>query len=202
MIEIKNLHKSFEDCKLFSDFNMTVKDGEFVILSGVSGCGKTTLLNIIGSIEKIDDGEILVDGINISKPKNQLEYFRTKVGFLFQNFSLVDNKTVRENLKLIRNESKSDVSIEEALEKVGLSNKIDQKVYKLSGGEQQRVALGRLMVKKCDIILADEPTGSLDKVNAESVIEILKSMNKMGKTVIMATHDENYKKIGTRIIEL
>ena len=202
MIEIKNLHKSFEDCKLFSNFNMTVKDGEFVILSGVSGCGKTTLLNIIGSIEKIDDGEILVDGINITKPKNQLEYFRTKVGFLFQNFALVDNKTVRENLKLIRNESKSDVSIEEALEKVGLSNKIDQKVYKLSGGEQQRVALGRLMVKKCDIILADEPTGSLDKVNAESVIEILKSMNKMGKTVIMATHDENYKKIGTRVIEL
>lgn len=202
MIEIKNLHKSFEDCKLFSDFNMTVKDGEFVILSGVSGCGKTTLLNIIGSIEKIDDGEILVDGIDITKQKNQLEYFRTKVGFLFQNFALVDNKTVRENLKLIRNESKSDVSIEEALEKVGLSNKIDQKVYKLSGGEQQRVALGRLMVKKCDIILADEPTGSLDKVNAESVIEILKSMNKMGKTVIMATHDENYKKIGTRIIEL
>lgn len=202
MIEIKNLHKSFEDCKLFSNFNMTVKDGEFVILSGVSGCGKTTLLNIIGSIEKIDDGEILVDGIDITKQKNQLEYFRTKVGFLFQNFALVDNKTVRENLELIRNESKSDVSIEEALEKVGLTNKIDQKVYKLSGGEQQRVALSRLMVKKCDIILADEPTGSLDKVNAESVIEILKSMNKMGKTVIMATHDENYKKIGTRIIEL
>ena len=202
MIEIKNLHKSFEDCKLFSDFNMTVKDGEFVILSGVSGCGKTTLLNIIGSIEKIDDGEILVDGIDITKQKNQLEYFRTKVGFLFQNFSLVDNKTVRENLKLIRNDSKSDISIEEALEKVGLTNKIDQKVYKLSGGEQQRVALSRLMVKKCDIILADEPTGSLDKVNAEIVIDILKSMNKMGKTVIMATHDENYKKIGTRVIEL
>ena len=202
MIEIKNLHKSFEDCKLFSDFNMTVKDGEFVILSGVSGCGKTTLLNIIGSIEKIDDGEILVDGIDITKQKNQLEYFRTKVGFLFQNFALVDNKTVRENLELIRNDSKSDISIEEALEKVGLTNKIDQKVYKLSGGEQQRVALSRLMVKKCDIILADEPTGSLDKVNAESVIEILKSMNKMGKTVIMATHDENYKKIGTRVIEL
>lgn len=202
MIEIKNLHKSFEDCKLFSNFNMTVKNGEFVILSGVSGCGKTTLLNIIGSIEKIDDGEILVDGIDITKQKNQLEYFRTKVGFLFQNFSLVDNKTVRENLELIRNDSKSDISIEEALEKVGLSNKIDQKVYKLSGGEQQRVALSRLMVKKCDIILADEPTGSLDKVNAEIVIDILKSMNKMGKTVLMATHDENYKKIGTRVIEL
>ena len=202
MIEIKNLHKSFEDCKLFSNFNMTVKNGEFVILSGVSGCGKTTLLNIIGSIEKIDDGEILVDGIDITKQKNQLEYFRTKVGFLFQNFALVDNKTVRENLELIRNDSKSDISIEEALEKVGLTNKIDQKVYKLSGGEQQRVALSRLMVKKCDIILADEPTGSLDKVNAEIVIDILKSMNKMGKTVLMATHDEYFKKIGSRIIDL
>lgn len=202
MIEIKNLHKSFGDRKLFSNFNTTIQDGEFVILSGVSGCGKTTLLNIIGSIEKIDDGEVLVDGINITNPKNQLEYFRTKVGFLFQNFALVDNKTVRENLKLIRNDSKSDITIEGALEKVGLLNKIDQKVYTLSGGEQQRVALGRLMVKKCDIILADEPTGSLDKVNAESVIEILKRMNKMGKTVIMATHDESYKKIGTRIIDL
>ena len=202
MIEIKNLHKSFGDRKLFSNFNTTIQDGEFVILSGVSGCGKTTLLNIIGSIEKIDDGEVLVDGINITNPKNQLEYFRTKVGFLFQNFALVDNKTVRENLKLIRNDSKSDITIEGALEKVGLLNKIDQKVYTLSGGEQQRVALGRLMVKKCDIILADEPTGSLDKVNAESVIEILKRMNKMGKTVIMATHDESYKKIGTRIINL
>ncbi len=202
MIEIKNLHKSFGDRKLFSNFNTNIQDGEFVILSGVSGCGKTTLLNIIGSIEKIDDGEVLVDGINITNPKNQLEYFRTKVGFLFQNFALVDNKTVRENLKLIRNDSKSDITIEGALEKVGLLNKIDQKVYTLSGGEQQRVALGRLMVKKCDIILADEPTGSLDKVNAESVIEILKRMNKMGKTVIMATHDESYKKIGTRIINL
>ena len=202
MIEIKNLHKSFGDHKLFSNFNTTIQDGEFVILSGVSGCGKTTLLNIIGSIEKIDDGEVLVDGINITNPKNQLEYFRTKVGFLFQNFALVDNKTVRENLKLIRNDSKSEITIEGALEKVGLLNKIDQKVYTLSGGEQQRVALGRLMVKKCDIILADEPTGSLDKVNAESVIEILKRMNKMGKTVIMATHDESYKKIGTRIIDL
>lgn len=202
MIEIKNLHKSFGDRKLFSNFNTTIQDGEFVILSGVSGCGKTTLLNIIGSIEKIDDGEVLVDGINITNPSNQLDYFRTKVGFLFQNFALVDNKTVRENLKLIRNDCKSDITIEGALEKVGLLDKIDQKVYTLSGGEQQRVALGRLMVKKCDIILADEPTGSLDKGNAESVIEILKNMNKMGKTIIMATHDESYKKIGTRIIDL
>lgn len=202
MIEIKNLNKTFGDNVLFGDFDLTIDDGEFVIFSGSSGSGKTTLLNMIGSLEKIDSGEILVDGIDITNKKNQLEYFRTKVGFLFQNFALVDNKTVKENLELVKKFCRTNITIEKALERVFLKDKLNSKVYTLSGGEQQRVALARLMLKKCDIILADEPTGSLDKDNAETVMSILRKINKQGKTVIIVTHDENIKNSGGRVIEL
>lgn len=202
MIEIKDLTKKFEDDVLFSGLNLQIDDGEFVVVTGTSGCGKTTLLNIIGGIEDYDSGTVTVDGIDIGKKKNQLDFFKTKVGFLFQNFALIDNKTVEDNLKIVKKDAKSSVTIEEALERVGLSDKIDQKVYKLSGGEQQRVALARLMIKKCDLILADEPTGSLDTGNAEEVLKILKSLNEEGKTVLLVTHDERIKKWGTRVIDL
>lgn len=202
MIEIKHLSKKFENKILFSDFNLTIPDGAFVVFSGPSGCGKTTLLNMIGAIEKFDRGEILVDGIDISNRNNHLNYFRTKIGFLFQNFALVESKTVKENLKLIREDSKTGLLIEEALRRVGLEDKLHKKVYTLSGGEQQRVALARLMLKKCDIILADEPTGSLDKKNAESVLDILKQLNEQGKTILLVTHDEEIKKQGEMVVEL
>ncbi|MEG0308748.1 MAG: ATP-binding cassette domain-containing protein [Clostridium sp.] len=202
MIEIKNLSKKFDDKTIFSDFNLTIEDGDFIIFSGPSGCGKTTLLNMIGAIEKIDNGEIIVDGVDIKNKRNQLNYFRTKIGFLFQNFALVDNKTVKDNLKFIRKDCKTTLSIEDALNIVGLEEKLNKKVYTLSGGEQQRVALARLMLKKCDVILADEPTGSLDKKNAEDVLNILKQLNKQGKTIILVTHDEDIKKQGNKVINL
>ncbi|MBU3192282.1 ATP-binding cassette domain-containing protein [Clostridium bowmanii] len=202
MIEIKNICKKFDEKIIFSDFNLTIQNGDFIIFSGPSGCGKTTLLNMIGAIEKIDNGEIIVDGIDIKNKKNHLNYFRTKVGFLFQNFALVDNKTVNENLNFICKNCKTNLSIEEALSIVGLEGEKNKKVYTLSGGEQQRVALARLMLKKCDVILADEPTGSLDKKNAESVLNILKQLNKLGKTIIMVTHDEDMKKQGNRVVNL
>lgn len=202
MIEIKNVSKAFENRTLFSNLNVSIDDGEFIIFSGPSGCGKTTLLNMIGAIEKVDSGEIIVDGIDIGKRKNKIQYFRTKVGFLFQNFALVENKTVKENLKLVRKDCRTSTSIEEALQLVGIEDKLDKKVYTLSGGEQQRVALARLMIKKCDVILADEPTGSLDRNNAESVINIMKKLNEKGKTVIIVTHDEEIKKKGNMVINL
>ncbi|UKS25914.1 ABC transporter ATP-binding protein [Paenibacillus sp. HWE-109] len=202
MIEINTVSKSFEGNVIFSNLELKIDNGEFVIFSGASGCGKTTLLNMIGAIEPIDSGEILVDGLNIHKRKYQLQYFKYKIGLLFQNFALVEHKTVKENLKLVRKESQSGVSIEQALEMVGISDKLNSKVYTLSGGEQQRVALARLMVKKCNIILADEPTGSLDKKNAEAVLDIIKQLHNQGKTIIMVTHDEDMKKKGERIINL
>lgn len=202
MIEIKNLKKSFGNRILFENLNIQINTGEFVIFSGMSGCGKTTLLNMIGSLENFDSGEIIVDGIDISKRKNQQKYLSEKAGFLFQNFALIEDKTVKENLEIIRKPNRSNVSIDEALDKIGLSEAKDKKVYTLSGGEQQRIALARLIVKKCDLILCDEPTGSLDRVNGERIMSILWDMNKEGKTVILVTHDEKYKRSGGRIIEL
>ena len=202
MIQIRNLTKKFNEKTLFSNFNLDIESGDFVIVSGPSGCGKTTLLNMIGAIEKFDGGTIIVDRIDIKNKKNHLHYFRTKIGFLFQNFALVDHKTVKDNLKLIRKDCKTNLSMEEALALVGIKNKINQKVFTLSGGEQQRVALARLMLKKCDIILADEPTGSLDKKNAEAVLDILKQLNRQGKTIILVTHDETLKKQGNRVVNL
>ncbi|MEG2720689.1 MAG: ATP-binding cassette domain-containing protein [Oscillospiraceae bacterium] len=202
MIEIKNLCKSFDDKKLFDNFSTDIQDGEFVIISGKSGCGKTTLLNIIGSIEDFQSGTITVDGTDITNRKANREYLKTKVGFLFQNFALVDNKTVRKNLELVKKECRTDVSIEEALDFVGLKDKENTAVYKLSGGEQQRIALARLLVKKCDVILADEPTGSLDRENAELVMSLLDKLNKTGKTIVVVTHDEQIRNSGRRVINL
>lgn len=202
MIEIKHVKKAFDSHVLFEELNVTIESGDFVVFSGPSGCGKTTLLNMIGALEPFDEGKILVDGIDIRKKKNQLSYFSEKVGFLFQNFALMEEKTVRENLEIIKAKNRTKVSLEDALRCVKLLDKIDQYVYTLSGGEQQRVAMARLLLKKCDVILADEPTGSLDQKNAETVVSILKILNKMGKTIILVTHDENIKKQGKRIIEI
>lgn len=202
MIKIANLCKSFGDRVLFDNFNCEIENGEFVIFSGKSGCGKTTMLNMIGGIEEFDKGQILIDEIDISKRKNKLNYFRNKVGFLFQNFALIENKTVEQNLKLVCNKSQGCMSISEALKKVGLEDQLKTKVYKLSGGEQQRVALARLMVKKCELVLADEPTGSLDKDNADKVIEILRSLNEQGKTIMLVTHSSAYNSACSKLIKL
>ena len=131
--------------------------------------------------------------MDITKNINRVKYFSEKVGFLFQNFALSENKTVLKNMEMVAKKNRTEVGIDEALREVGILSKKNEKVCTLSGGEQQRVALARLMIKKCDIILADEPTGSLDKDNADTVIGILKQLNEKGKTVIMVTHDENLK---------
>ena len=202
MIELKNVRKSFGERVLFENLNLKISDGEFAVLIGASGCGTTTLLDIIAGIEPIDSGEVLVDGVNILKRRNRLAYYQTKLGMCFQNFALIENMTVRKNLELVQKKSRSDMSLDDALRRVGMTDYLDKKVCTLSGGEQQRIALARLMVKKCSIVLADEPTGSLDADNAAKVMAILSDLNAMGKTVVMVTHDTKYQKIGTRQIDL
>ncbi len=202
MIELIGVSKSFGERVLYRDLNLTIHDGEFVVLTGASGCGKTTLLDMIGGIEPLDAGSILVDGMDISKRKNRLIYFQTKLGMLFQNFALIETMTVRKNLELVQKRSRSEISIEDALRRVGMEEHLEKQVCTLSGGEQQRIALARLMVKKCSIILADEPTGSLDADNAAKVMAILSDLNKMGKTVVMVTHDTQYQTMGSREISL
>lgn len=202
MIEGIELSKRFEGRVLFENFNFKIESGEFVCFSGVSGCGKTTLLNMIGMIEPFDSGKLLIDGDAIVTPKQRMQYFRKKLGFLFQNFALVENKTVEQNLKLIRKQDRTNLTMEEALKRVGLSGVLKQKVYILSGGEQQRVALARLFFKQSEIILADEPTGSLDEANANRIMQILKELHQEGKTIILVTHDEKIKRMAERVIEL
>lgn len=202
MIEIKGLKKSFDDNIIFENFNVNISDGEYVVFAGKSGCGKTTLLNMIGGLEKPDEGHIFVNSEDIYKRKNQKLYFKNTVGFLFQNFALVENKTVRQNLEFIEKKSRSNQTIEQVLERVGLVSKLDTPVFKLSGGEQQRIALARLMLKKCELILADEPTGSLDRENSNIVLEILKMLNDEGKTIVLVTHDERIIASAKRVINL
>ena len=168
MIKICGLNKAFGDKVIFSNFNLEIPDKSFVAISGDSGSGKSTLLNMIGGIEKPNSGSIIVDGFDVTK-----------------------DKTVKENLKLIKKSSRTDVSLKEALSRVGLLNEVNKKVYQLSGGEQQRVALARLMMKKCSVVLADEPTGSLDKKNRDIVMNLLHELNEEGKTVIIVTHDQS-----------
>lgn len=190
MIEFVNVSKAFGDKTLLSNFNLSIPDGEFVVFAGKSGCGKTTLLNMIGGLEKPDSGQLIVDGIDLYKRRNKTDYFTYKVGFLFQNFALIEDRTVEQNLNLVQKKARSGMELTDVLTTLGIQDKLKEKVYKLSGGEQQRVALARLMFKQCDIILADEPTGSLDNENAKMVIDILHRMNDMGKTIILVTHSE------------
>lgn len=202
MIEGINLTKKFGDRLLFDNLSFTIETGDFVCFSGESGKGKTTLLNMIGQIEPPTSGQIRYDGKEVRTSRDRLAFLATKVGFIFQNFALVEGKTVSQNLEFVKKKNRQNISVEEALERVGLSDKLHAKVYTLSGGEQQRVALARLYIKKADIILADEPTGSLDRHNADLVMSILKDLNSQGKTIVLVTHDDAIKERCNRIIEL
>lgn len=201
MIELKNICKSFENRKIFDNYSVTIESGSFTIIIGESGCGKTTMLDMIGDIEKPDSGDIVVDGNSLAVLPQRI-YFRDYVGFLFQNFALIENRTVRENLNIIRKSNRTDITIEEGLRRVGLLEVADKKVYCLSGGEQQRVALARLMIKRCSLVLADEPTGSLDEKNGRIVMDQLHVLNEEGRTVIMVTHDRKWLSEATQVIEL
>lgn len=203
MIEGIDICKKFGEHIIFDHYSFKIDTGEFVCFAGASGTGKTTLLHIIGLIEEFDSGRLLIDHKEITKRKNKLLYYRQKVCFLFQNFALIEGKTVRQNLNMIKAADRTKgATIESVLEKVGLSEKIDEKVYTLSGGEQQRVALARVFLKRCEIVLADEPTGSLDKGNARKVVGLLKELHKEGKTVVLVTHDEEIQGQCERIIYL
>ena len=205
MIEIKNLNKKFNDKVIFNNLNLTIEDGEMLAISGVSGSGKTTLLNILGKLDKEYDGNIIIDNKNL-KTITQTNYLRNTIGYLFQNYALADNLTVTRNLdfSLKYSDDKSLEAKENALEMVGLDPKeyLNKKIYTLSGGEQQRVALARLFLKPCSIILADEPTGSLDVKNRDVVLEILRKMNEHGKTVIVVTHDPYVLTVCNRVIKI
>lgn len=185
-IDLLNVSKSFGSKKIFTDLNLRFESGKSYALIGGSGSGKSTLLNIIGRLEKIDSGNVLVDRQDIWKIKERT-FFKNTVGYVFQNYSLIENKTVYDNLKLITKDKKK---ITDVLEKVGLSSDyLHQKIYELSGGQAQRVAIARMLMKPRKIILADEPTGALDGEIGKEIIRLLLNERDEDKYVIIATHD-------------
>ena len=185
-IDLLNVSKSFGSKKIFTDLNLKFESGKSYALIGGSGSGKSTLLNIIGRLEKIDSGNVLVDEQDIWKIKERT-FFKNTVGYVFQNYSLIENKTVYDNLKLITKDKKI---ITDVLEKVGLSSDyLHQKIYELSGGQAQRVAIARMLMKPRKIILADEPTGALDGKIGKEIIRLLLNEIAEDKYVIIATHD-------------
>ncbi|MCI9130611.1 putative bacteriocin export ABC transporter [Thomasclavelia cocleata] len=206
VIKIINMNKSYQDNIIFDKFNFEVEENTFNVVMGVSGSGKSTLLNIIGLLDKADSGDVILFGEKNIKPfsRKAEKMLREKIGYLFQNFALVENETVEYNLKLALDNIKADKKekIKEVLKEVQLEGYENKKIYKCSGGEQQRVAIARLLLKQCDLILADEPTGSLDESNREIIIKLLKRMQDSGKTIVVVSHDPVFKDIADQIIYL
>ena len=194
MIKLNHISKTIGDKVIFDDLSLNIKQGDYVAITGPSGCGKTTLLNILGLIEGDFEGEYFFDGmenIKVNTRRSQ-KIIRSKISYLFQNFALIEEETVRYNLMLAlkyvkASKKKKLARINEVLTKLDLSHVLNQKVAELSGGEQQRIALARVILKPSELILADEPTGSLDSDNRDKVLDIIESLNHMGKTVVVVT---------------
>ncbi|MBQ7926121.1 MAG: ABC transporter ATP-binding protein [Lachnospiraceae bacterium] len=213
MLEVTNLNKTYNtynsNVHALSNIILTVKKCEFVVVMGESGCGKSTLLNIIAGLLAPTDGTIVYNGdIITGRKKSDLQEYRCRhVGIILQNFSLLNDRTVRQNVELPLRIRKTDKKqrgtlVEKYLEKVGMLDKIDVFPNQLSGGQKQRVAIARALISNPDIILADEPTGALDKANAEQIVKMLREIADSGKMVIMVTHNMDVIKMCDRCITL
>lgn len=209
IIELINICKTYDEKNIFDNFCLNIKQGDFIAITGKSGAGKSTLLNIIGLLETIDSGDYILCGKKNPEigSKDGVWLLRYKLGYLFQNFGLVDNQTVEYNLKLASkfkkwNKEFEKNKIKEVLNTIGLSGIEKKKIYQLSGGEQQRIAIAKLMLKSPDIILADEPTGSLDANNRDIIMDLLKKMHHDGKTIVLVTHDEKVKLCAEKELKL
>ncbi|WEG37156.1 ABC transporter ATP-binding protein [Amygdalobacter nucleatus] len=216
MIQLDKISVSYGEQKVFENLSLTIENNEFVAIVGKSGSGKTTLLNIIGLLEFPHSGQVLIDGEKYTSAHKRLLYHRSQVSFLFQNYALVDDLSVKENLEIAckyssvkkanktsRQEEDEDAYLKQVLAKVELpENVLNKKIFQLSGGEQQRVALARLLLKDAKYILADEPTGNLDIANRDIVFAILRRLNKQGNTIVLVTHDLDIARKADRIINL
>ena len=195
MIKTTNLSKHFQNETAIDYRDLVFEDGKSYMLLGASGCGKSTLLNMIAGILSPEAGTIEINGEEMSsKPQKEKDKFRiNKIGYIFQDFKLIPEMTVIDNINILKLEKVDTSAADEVLESLGILDKKNKKVKHLSGGEKQRVAIARAIVKKPDIILADEPTGNLNFAIGEAVIKQLIEISK-GKTLIAVTHDERLGK--------
>ena len=193
MIELKQVSKSFGERELFSNFSMTFEAGKVYALIGSSGSGKTTLMNMIGKLESYD-GTIFYRGKDLANYKSS-DFFRHELGYLFQNFGLIENQSIEENLKLgligqKLSRSEQRLRQKQALEQVGLAYlDLDKRIFELSGGESQRVALAKVILKNPPLILADEPTASIDPATSQLIMEILLSLRDDNRLIIIPTQN-------------
>lgn len=205
IVKLENISKSYYQHNVFHDFSLEIDEGEFIIISGKSGSGKSTLCNIIGLLDKPDQGKVFIKDQEIDYKDSKIAKLLSKnISYLFQNFALIDNKTVGYNLELVypsKKERKNNRKLIEAkLSEVGMEGTYDKYIYECSGGQQQRVAIARLLLKQGDIIICDEPTGSLDEENKMMVMNLICDMHKRGKTIIMVTHDKTLYSYAKRVV--
>ncbi len=213
MINTKGLKKIFQagdvETIALRDVSIDVEKGDFVAVMGPSGCGKTTLLNILGLIDNPNDGEYYFNGQEVSKlhDKQKAVLRKKNIGFVFQNFNLIDELTVRENIELpliYLGWKKKDRKkrVDEVIERMEISHRKNLFPAQLSGGQQQRVAVARAVIARPALILADEPTGNLDSMHGEEVMNLLNELNKEGTTIVMVTHSRRDASYSRRIIHL
>ena len=206
LLEVKNVSKIYGDLHALKEVNFQVRKGEWVAIMGSSGSGKSTMMNIIGCMDKPSIGEVILDGQNITKEsQNSLTKIRReKIGLIFQQFHLIPYLTALENVMVAQyyHSIPDEQEALQALERVGLKDRAKHLPSQLSGGEQQRVCIARALINSPEIILADEPTGNLDEVNEKIVIEILKQWHKEGATIVVVTHDLDVGNVAERKIIL
>ena len=211
IITVDNINKTYKngslELQVLKNISFKVDKGEFLAIMGSSGSGKSTMMNILGCLDNQYEGRYILDGIDISKSsENELSEIRNKkIGFIFQSFNLLPRLTALENVELplvyssVPKEERHKRA-NELLEMVGLKDRIHHRPNELSGGQRQRVAIARALVNNPSIILADEPTGNLDSKSEGEIIEILQKLNKMGKTIVIVTHEPNIGEIAERKI--
>ncbi|WP_304082958.1 ABC transporter ATP-binding protein [Peptostreptococcus stomatis] len=213
-IKLDNIQKYYkvgkEKLHILKSLNLEIEEGEFIMIMGKSGSGKTTLLNVLGFLDKIDEGHYIFNDTDVSTlSENKRSEYRAKyAGFVFQQFNLIDTINVYQNIEVpliyagVKDKNKRKELIYEKLNQVGLSDKALSSPNHLSGGQKQRVAIARAIVNSPKIIFADEPTGALDSETGRDIMELLSSLNKNGTTVIMVTHDQDMTKYASRVITL
>jgi putative ABC transport system ATP-binding protein len=207
MISLIDVEKYYGETKVLAGINLRIEKGDFISIMGSSGSGKSTLLNLIGGMDRPNEGKILVNGEDISLYEDDrlTLYRRKKIGFIFQFFNLLPNITVSENIEipLLLNGITDNARIKEYIRIVGLEGRERAYPYELSGGQQQRVAIARALIHDPDIILADEPTGSLDSQTGNTIIELIATLiEKAKKTVLLVTHDQSIAQLAHKTFKI
>jgi putative ABC transport system ATP-binding protein len=213
MLKLNNLSKSYRTEEIetvaLNTVNIAIEQGEFVAVMGPSGCGKSTLLNVIGMLDRPSEGEYLFMGENVAPyTEGRLSEIRKQnIGFIFQNFNLIDELSVQENIELALlyhdiSSKERKQRAQQVMDKVGIAHRAKHRPSQLSGGQQQRVAVARAVVGEQSLILADEPTGNLDSVHGQEVMEMLQGLNEEGATIVMVTHSSAHADYARRTINL